>query len=273
MEQQNKECHDEINLYDFWKVLVKRKILITGLFIVIVGSTAIGSLLMPKVYRGQGFLNIIQYELIKPNDIIDIIGNINQERMAKILPTTYPYVTDIKLANPKDSKSKIVVTIDAKKIEDIPRAFSEFVDYINNIDVVQLTVKNVNETLLKRKTELTKILKAAPDMLAESHRLLKEGNLLQMGFNPIDLDKEIVDMKMELLQVDQTLLRLKNGEIEIASQPYISSNPVKPKIVLNIALACIFSLLLGILLAFFLDYLEKTRMTKNNNVNNIRGRT
>ena len=56
MEQQNKESNDEINLYDYWKVIAKRKILIIGLFIVIVVSTAIGSFLMPDIYRGEAVL-------------------------------------------------------------------------------------------------------------------------------------------------------------------------------------------------------------------------
>ena len=52
MEQQNKEDYDEINLYDLWNGIAKRKMLIIGLFIVIVGSTAIGNFMMPNIYRG-----------------------------------------------------------------------------------------------------------------------------------------------------------------------------------------------------------------------------
>ena len=58
MEQQNREYDDEINLYDFWKIIAKRKILIIGLFIVIVVSTAIASFRMPDIYRGEAGLVI-----------------------------------------------------------------------------------------------------------------------------------------------------------------------------------------------------------------------
>jgi len=39
---------DEINLYDYWKVIVKRRFLIIGLFLVAVVASAIISFLMPK---------------------------------------------------------------------------------------------------------------------------------------------------------------------------------------------------------------------------------
>jgi uncharacterized protein involved in exopolysaccharide biosynthesis len=54
MEQQNNESNDEIDLYDYWKVIVKRKIFIIGLFIVIVGSTAIVSFLNAESLSWRG---------------------------------------------------------------------------------------------------------------------------------------------------------------------------------------------------------------------------
>ena len=72
MEQQNREYNDEINLYDFWKVIVKRKMLIIWLFIVVVGLTAIGSFLMPDIYRGQACLLVIVHsDVIKAKEITD----------------------------------------------------------------------------------------------------------------------------------------------------------------------------------------------------------
>ncbi len=56
METQNKGTStydDEINLYDYWKVIVKRKRLIIGLFLVAVLASAVISLSMPKIYRGE----------------------------------------------------------------------------------------------------------------------------------------------------------------------------------------------------------------------------
>jgi hypothetical protein len=199
MEQQIKEYSDEINLYDLWKVIAKRKIFIIGLFLVVVISTTIISSLMPKIYRGQAVLNVLQYDAIPAKEIVDMVGNVDSEKRTTILPTTYPSVTDIKLKAMKDSKDKIVVIIEAKKIDDIPKALSELVDYIYNLDLVKLTVKEEKEKLLKRSAELSDIVQTSSDLLNAYGKLLRAGKLLPMGFNPVDLNKRIADIKLEKL--------------------------------------------------------------------------
>ena len=54
---------DEINLYDYWKVIVKRKRLIIGLFVIAILASAIISFLMPKIYRGEVILKLPTKEL------------------------------------------------------------------------------------------------------------------------------------------------------------------------------------------------------------------
>jgi len=76
MNTQNKEhpaYEDEINLYDYWKVVVKRKKLIIGLFLISVVVAAIISLLMPKIYRGEATFKITA------KGMVSIIGNLDKE--------------------------------------------------------------------------------------------------------------------------------------------------------------------------------------------------
>ena len=145
MEQQNREYDDEINLYDFWKVIVKRKMLIIGLFIVIVGLTAIGSFLMPDIYRWEAGLSIIYSDVysdvIKAKELTDLIGRVDSEKQLRMVPKSYPNVTNIKFNAIKDSKNIIEVSIDAKKIDDIPRALSEVLVYLNNMDIMRKILK------------------------------------------------------------------------------------------------------------------------------------
>ncbi len=44
---------DEINLYDLWKNIMKRKKLIFWIFIISIISAGIISFMMPKIYRGE----------------------------------------------------------------------------------------------------------------------------------------------------------------------------------------------------------------------------
>ena len=262
MEQQNREYDDEINLYDLWKVIAKRKILIIGLFIVIVGSTAIVSFLMPDIYRGAAVLDIFilkseksEKEIITAKEITDMIGSADRKERLSIAPKSYPNVMDIKFKAIKDSRNKLVVTIDAKKTDNIPIALSEVVDYLNNIDIIKSTVKQEKGLLLRKSAELSEIVKSAPDLLETYHKQFKAGKLSTIGFNPIDLDRKISEIKVELFIIEQQLLRLNNGCIMVAVQPSISNNPVSPKILLNVVAAGISSLLLGIFLAFFIEYI------------------
>jgi Uncharacterized protein involved in exopolysaccharide biosynthesis len=281
MEQQNKECHDEINLYDFWKVIAKRKILIIGLFIVIVVSTAIVSLFMPKVYRGEVNLSVMDNSassnignilIVKraeeAKEIIDIMGSIDNGKKKLILPKTYISVKSVKLRALKEAKNKIVATIDAKSTDDIPVAMSELVDFLNNMEIMKASLKEEREILTQKSIESANILKTAPDLLVAYNKLIREGKLTTVGFNPIELNKKIADIRIEKLAVEQALSRLKDGRIQIMTPPYISNRPVSPKMTMNVILAGIISLLLGVFLAVFIEYIGNIKNKKSKPADN-----
>lgn len=263
MEQQNKEDYDEINLYELWQVIMKRKILVIGLFLIIVFLSAIYSFLSPNIYRGYAVFNIITAkEIATSKEIVDFLGNVDREKRKIILPKTYPSVKDVKITTLKDSNNKIRVTIDSKKVNDIPQAISEVHDYLNNIDIVKMNTKQSKEILLQQSAELSELIKSAPDLLATYHKLFQAGKLSTMGFNPIEVSKAVIAIKIELLSVEQALLKLNSGGIEMAMQPYVSSKPVNPKILMNIILAGISSILLGIFLAVFIEYIGNIKNSK-----------
>jgi len=84
-----------------------------------------------------------------------------------------------------------------------------------------------------------------------------------MGFNPIDINKKVIEAKIELLGIEQLLSRLNKGGIEIAVQLYISNKRVSPKILLNVVAAGILSLLLGVFLAIFIEYIGNIKNKKS----------
>jgi len=263
---------EEVNLYDCWKVIVKRKILIIGLFIVIVGSTAIGSFLMPKVYRGEVNLSVIDNSVSSNIDIskelVDIMGNIDSEKKKMILPKTYISVKSVKLRALKEAKNKIVATMDVKSTDAISVAISELVDFLNNIESMKASLKEEREILTQRSIELSNILKTAPDLLVAYNKLIREGKLTIVGFNPIELNKRIADIKIEKIAVEQALSRLKDGRIQIMTPPYISNKPVSPKILQNIFVAGILSLFIGIALVFLIEYIGNIKNKKSKPADN-----
>ncbi|PKN89354.1 MAG: hypothetical protein CVU51_00780 [Deltaproteobacteria bacterium HGW-Deltaproteobacteria-1] len=273
MEKQKEEYDDEINLYDLWKVIAKRKILIIGLFIFIVGLTAINSFRMPNIYRGEAFFSLlISPELISPQEIITLIGIIDEPKQLRIIPKSNSNVIRIKLntigKSRNESKNKLTVTIDAKKKDVIPGAFSEVLGYLNNMDIIKHQISREKEILIRQKAELSDLIKSSPDLKVTYYKMIEAGKLTTTQFDPIEVEKEIIDIKINVVELDQRIIRLNNGGIEMAVQPYISDKPVSPKILRNIALAGMISLLLGIFLAAIIEYISNVKKRNNNSSGN-----
>ena len=244
---------DEINLYDYWKVIVKRKRLIIGLFVIAILASAIISFLMPKIYRGEVILKLPTKELTS-KELFSVIGKIDAE---KILPTTHHLVSDVKLNVLKDSTDKLRLIIEAKNKDIISTAIIEFAAYLNNLPLINRSVEEERQRLLMQSEELSKVIKDSEEFAEIRKKLLREGKLILLGFNPVEISKRMSDLKIEKLGVEQSLQRPKS--VEIIEKPYILKNPVKPSIKKNIALAGTISLFIGIFLAFFMEYIEKMR--------------
>ena len=262
---------DEINLYDYWKVIVKRKSLIIGLFLVAVLASAIISFLTSKIYRGEVILKLPAKELtskeltskeltskeLTSKELLSIIGKIDAEKVKNFLPKTHRLITSIKLDALKDSTDKLRLVIEAKNTDDISSAMTEFVGYLNNFPLINRSVEEERQRLLIQSEELSKVIKDSEEFAEIHKKLLREGKLILLGFNPVEISKRMSDLKIEKLGVEQSLQRPKS--VEIIEKPYILKNPVKPSIKKNIALAGTISLFIGIFLAFFMEYIEKMR--------------
>ena len=262
---------DEINLYDYWKVIVKRKSLIIGLFLVAVLASAIISFLTSKIYRGEVILKLPAKELtskeltskeltskeLTSKELFSIIGKIDAEKVKNFLPKTHRLITSIKLDALKDSTDKLRLVIEAKNTDDISSAMTEFVGYLNNFPLINRSVEEERQRLLIQSEELSKVIKDSEEFAEIRKKLLREGKLILLGFNPVEISKRMSDLKIEKLGVEQSLQRPKS--VEIIEKPYILKNPVKPSIKKNIALAGTISLFIGIFLAFFMEYIEKMR--------------
>ncbi|MFZ3122395.1 MAG: Wzz/FepE/Etk N-terminal domain-containing protein [Thermodesulfovibrionales bacterium] len=251
---------DEINLYDYWKVIVKRKRLIIGLFLVSVLASAVISLLMPKIYRGEVVLTRLVF---LPKELIVVVGKIDAGKKEEILPTTHHSITDIKLNTiksdaTKDSTDKLLqVIIEAKNMDDIPAAVVEIIKHINNIPHVNRSIEEERQRLLKQSEELSIVIEQSNKLAETYEKLLKAGRYVPIGFSPagfypVDIRKRISDMKVEKFNIEQALNRPKG--VEMLEKPSILRNPVKPKIKKNIVIAGIASLFAGIFLAFLLEY-------------------
>ncbi len=246
---------DEINLYDLWKVIVKRKAIIIGLFLVSILLAAVITFNMPKIYRGEVILRVTTKDTATAKEIGSIVGKIDSGKMALILPKTSQSITDLKLNPLKDSTDKMQVTIDSKKADEIPDALSELIQYIKSNPLMKRAFAQERERLLKQSEELSKTIDSSGELVKTYRKLLDAGRLNPIGFNPIELNKRVSDLKIEKLNLEQALENLKG--VEPAGELYISKKPVKPKKRLNVALAGMAGLFIGIFIAFLMEGIEK----------------
>jgi len=242
---------DEINLYDYWKVLVKRKKVFLGIFLVPLVIAIIISLIMPRYYRGESEITI---PVITATNMVNLIGNIDEAKKVKIFAGNSGSIKSVLVSTPKKSTDKISITIDAKTADMLPQAFKDMLGYINNIpEIKEEIVKMQEENDLKLK-KLIEVKKANIVFLNELLDMIKKRQLTAVNINPADLVKRDDDLSLEI----KNLQRVKEKSC-ILGPPSITKQPANSQIKNIIIITGILSLMAGFFVVFFLDYIERRK--------------
>lgn len=252
MEQQNRESNDEINLYDLWKVIVKRKKVFIGIFLLPLVIAIIISLIIPRYYRGEGE---VTNPVIPAPNIVSLIGNIDDAKKVTIFANNSDAIKSVLVSLPKKSTDKVSIIIDAKTEDVIPQAFKDIFVYISNLpeikgEIVQTDLKIKN--LMAAKEANLIYYNYIIDMIK------KRQSVVFISVNPSDLLKKDVDLLQEIV----TLQRVK-GIAGILAPPLITKQPSNTEIKKIFVVTGILSLLMAIFVVFFLDYIERMKARKN----------
>ena len=113
------------------------------------------------------------------------------------------------------------------------------------------------ETLKKKINRLEKALEEMRKKKSILEEALRRGDLEKIQFNPLSLDREILQVEKELYDLRSRLEGLRAFEVTV--EPAIPSAPTKPKKALVLSVSLVSSLLLGVFLALFVDWLEEAR--------------
>lgn len=127
-------------------VLIRRKFLIAGVFIVAVVLAFIYSITTKKVYKLEAFYKITvqsknsyiggEEQVLTSAEMIDIIGKIDAERLQSIFPKNISIVKSINILPLKDFKDKFKVVIEVADISKCYDIALEAREYFNNISTV-----------------------------------------------------------------------------------------------------------------------------------------
>lgn len=291
----NQSQYDEINLINYVKVILKRKWLIFFVFMVVIIAAIIISFLMPKVYKINTSLQMVKGGATQIIGKIngDTYGVFVRNDL-KIPENQYP---KIKADNPKDT-NLINIEIDSSEKEfakSILEKINNLIISENQEEIksekelidknIQLLKQNIETS--KKETERinTKIgfLKEEKNNLEAKVDALQKVLLYQQDpgtqFALFNTKEELANKKQEIEnaylqinsieekinsiqnQIDSLLIQLSQIKpIEVIKAPIISENPISPKPLLNIIIAGVLGLFIGIFLAFGKEWWDNNKM-------------
>lgn len=255
---------DEIGLYDFWKNILKKKRLLLGMFIVSIIIAAVISLTMPKIYRGEVTMRIVikenEKETITANDLVDIIGKVDREKIMIIFPEKSDMIDSLKINQLPGSTDKFKVSVELKDAIYFQDLIKDFVEYMNGIPIIKKLVEQQSEMLSKRLQEMDNIIGKSQRDAESFQKMIVREKLNPIGFNPVDFNQAVSELKIKKIALQQSIKNLSG--VEIMAKPIVFKKPVKPRPLLYILIAGLTSVVAGIFLISLLTYLENNRILR-----------
>ena len=271
----------DVELRDYIKIILKRKKMILTIFFGAVIITTIISFVRPRTYEAiatieNGFISesvengFIRGAVIRKEDSKDIItsAEILEEviKEAKIDTSIYEIKGKIKIEDLKGTsffKVKVQTSTpeEAKRICEIlaniylakghelywkrESLIKEDLEKTNSqIDKVEKDIANMEKGIIQ-------LLSSQEDISPEamSKIILLQNILSGYRIHLADLKKKENDLKTVLVM---------SNDFRIIDLPLEPQYPIKPKIKFNIAISGILSLMFGIFLAFFVEYVQQS---------------
>jgi uncharacterized protein involved in exopolysaccharide biosynthesis len=264
---------DEIDLREYIQVMLKRKKLILAIFLASVFTAAVISLQSPKTYEISSTIQL--------GRINELLIN-NEEAKALMLNQGLfqSIINDLNLASTPQEIEKNIKISDIKgtnllrvKItgNDIDTAI-KINDLITNSLITcgqALYQKNV-DIINERLNNLSLEIKSAVDDIGRAQALIAEAPVVK-NISQSDVSLRIILLRNSLLNYESNLNVLRNQENEMKATlvnsrefkvfdpPIRPDSPVSRKILQKTAIAGFMGLMLGIFLAFFIEFLSKDK--------------
>ena len=246
---EKREADDDVNLYVYVEMFVRRKWLFIGIFLSILLITLAVDLSSTKIYRGYVRINLVSAEY---SDVLGIINRHEEGKYQDIVPNAYGVLRKIELS--VDSVAhRVTFTLDVtdtNKVNEIGEALvfymSNFPSYQKSIEVQKQSASDEMEETQRAIRTLNELLKAPlNDNLAKDS--------LSIGTIP----KTIVDLRLRKEKAEQ---QLKEGLATKVTGVYILVSPVSPKTGKDLALMGVIGVLASIFCVFVREAIHRFRM-------------
>jgi len=223
---------EEMNLYDYWKVLVKRKKVFISIFLIPLVIVTIITLSLPRNYRGECEISIPAtpapntITVMSAPNIVKLIGDIDENKKVKIFTKKMDAINNVSVSLTKKSTDKVTIIVDAKTADIIPQAFNEIFNYIGNMPEIKkesARIKEEHDLKLKNLTEESNLLakklieakKANLIFLNQLTAMLEKRQVPFVSVNPADLIMKdaLLSLVITKLQQAKKTTMVKEGKI------------------------------------------------------------
>lgn len=254
---------DEINMVDLWRVIWKRKNLIIAVTLSFAVLALAVSLKMPKVYEGEAVVALpkVGIGLVETKTIADaLLKEVKRGNpVGGFDDTLIKKISDVKIEQIKGSESQFKIVVQIKKEPHVAyEVFNKMMAYLQGNEYVRRRLDIERTGIEANIAETRHTIEMAEKTRNEAVRLISTRN--PVGFNPVDLDVRIGDLRGRLIGLETSLSLLKS--YEFISGPYVYKNKAKPKVKLITLIAGIAGSFVGIMLAFVLEGIEKQRLAR-----------
>src|SRR5687767_824995 len=259
MTQEN-DISDEVNLLVYWKMILRRKWLLLSVFFVVTLATAILSLVLPKVYRGDFFIKIYNDDSA---DVYKTLKVNSRELKKNIFTQTNDLICDVKTTVFSDSLDrashlyKVYLLVEANDTSHVTRIANEFIAYVNNTPNQKKYLERQKELLESEIKECTAAIALITDLLkSDAEKINSESSGVSQIIN------QKIELERKRVSAEIALKNLTGSEI-IMQEVY--STPVSPILMSNIILSAIIGLLLGAVIVFFAEARDKIKGANRGN--------
>jgi len=267
---------DEIDLYELFLVLKKRKRTVFAIALCFLIVATLYVLIASRVYKRSfivrqveivGNVGNVGNVVVSSSEIKYLIDKLTKmikfndyERLSNELELPFDkarLIVNIKASIPRDDRRVVKVEVQSKSRDLLRLLPSHIVSYIERSSFFNRRVNVWAEFIREQKSLLANRLKNLQSLKDFIVNLLKNGSIKFIGFNPMELDGYILRLKsrVELLKTVETML----GKLQVVSIDPMPKKPYKPKSMLILTVSGISGLFMGIFVAFFLEWLDSSR--------------
>ncbi|QJA05616.1 hypothetical protein FVE67_01855 [Thermosulfurimonas marina] len=267
-------AEDEIDLYELFLVLWRRKGVVVFTFLIFVLAAALYAFLSPPVYRQTVLIKLPlnnmplnNMPLLSANEAKEIVLSLENllkehdyNRLARFLKIKEDEAREIVEISPqtlRKSENLLKVSIETRNRELLPKISTQLVAFINENPYLREKIRVWEQTLDQKEHAISSRLASLEHLKNYILSEIQKGKLRLLGFNPLDLEGFILDLKQQLEIIKAQRELISGAELVVSGA--LPRRPAKPKRALILAVAGVSGLFVGVFLAFFREWWEEAR--------------